>query len=253
MKAALIQYSPEWENKENNIIKLNEMLDNPLLDEKLIILPEMTLTGFTMESKKNAEEIDGIGMQYFIDKSHKLKKHILAGIIEKNGDKTYNSLYHFDDKGLINSRYRKLHPFSYAKEEEYYQAGKESVITKAENISIGLSICYDLRFPELYRIYGKQRAEILVNIANWPDKRIHHWKVLLQSHAIANQCYAIGVNRVGQDPFNNYNGCSAIFDPMGDEVTMVENEEKVISAELDLDRVKKVRDKFRFLDDIRLI
>src|SRR4030042_2082644 len=249
MKAALIQYSPTWEQPEENILKLNDILNEQLSDEDIIIFPEMTLTGFTMEAKKFSEEWDGIGIKYFINIAKKYKKHIFAGIIEKDNGKIYNSLFHFDNNGIIAARYRKIHPFSYAKEDKNYNAGNEIVITKIGQTKIGLSICYDLRFPELYRLYGKQRTDIIINIANWPTKRIEHWKVLLRAHAIANRCFVIGVNRVGEDPFNPYCGWSSVFDPMGKKLEQVENEEMLISVEMDLEKVKITREKLPFLDD----
>lgn len=253
MKAALIQYAPVWEEREENIIKLNEILNGQLSDEELIIFPELTLTGFTMKSKKYAEEWDGLGTKYFIELAKKYKKHIFAGIIEKDGEKIFNSLYHFDTNGIIAARYRKIHPFTYSKEDEHYNAGTETVVTKIEKTKIGLTICYDLRFPELYRLYAKERVEIIINIANWPIQRIEHWKVLLRSHAIANQCFVIGVNRVGTDPDYTYPGWSGVFDPMGNKIELVEEEERLISVEFDLKKAKETRDKLPFLKDIRLL
>ena len=206
-----------------------------------------------MNSEKFAEEIDGIGTQYFLSLSARLKTNIFAGIIERDGKNIYNSLVHFDSLGLIRARYRKIHPFSYAKEDQFYNAGNETVITQIDKIKFGLSVCYDLRFPELYRLYAKERVDVIIDIANWPIPRIDHWKTLLKSHAIANQCFMIGVNRVGTDPFNTYNGCSAVFNPMGNEIILVENEEKIIEAEIDLDTVGATRSKLPFLNDIKLI
>ena len=128
-----------------------------------------------------------------------------------------------------------------------------STLTKIKKWKIGLTICYDLRFPELFRKYGKKRAHIIVNIANWPDTRIEHWRTLLKAGAIENQCYVAGVNRVGKDPKLNYVGHSSVFDPMGKEIVAVENEEKVIVVDLDKNYVNEVREKFPFLDDIKLI
>ncbi|MGD8779795.1 MAG: nitrilase-related carbon-nitrogen hydrolase [Ignavibacteria bacterium] len=253
MKIGLVQYSPEWENKEKNIEKLNGLIETQCSDEEILIFPEMTLTGFTMKSREKAEEIDGTGMQYFMKKAVDLKKHILAGIIEKDENKIYNTLFHFDTYGIITARYRKIHPFSYADEDQYYNTGKEPLVTKVGKFTFGLSICYDLRFPELYRFYGKEKVHAIINIANWPVPRIHHWKTLLKARAIENQCFMIGVNRVGEAPFNKYNGCSAVYDPMGEKIVLNENEEKIITVEIDLDKSKNIQERFRFLNDIKLI
>lgn len=253
MKLGLVQYSPVWENQEENILEIESLIKSANKNFDLIIFPEMTLTGFTMNSEKFAEEIDGIGTQYFLKLSSRLKINIFAGIIERDEESIYNSLVHFDSLGLIRARYRKIHPFSYAKEDQFYNAGYETVITQIDKIKFGLSVCYDLRFPELYRLYAKERIEVLVDIANWPIPRIDHWKTLLKARAIENQCFMIGVNRVGTDPFNTYNGCSAVFDPMGNEIILIENEEKIIEVEIDLEKVSATRSKLPFLQDIKLI
>jgi len=253
MKIGLVQFSPEWENKEASIQKIERLLND--LSEKvdMLIFPEMTLTGFTMNNNIHAEEIDGIGMKYFLSLAAKLKSNIFFGIIERNGNDIFNSLVHISKEGLITAYYRKIHPFSHTKEDKYYKGGNEPVITKIDQIKIGLSICYDLRFPELFRIYAKQRAEIIINIANWPVDRIEHWKCLLKARAVENQCFMIGVNRIGEDPFCKYNGFSAVFDPMGNEIVINENEEKIITCDIDLNRVNEVRTKLPFLNDIKLI
>jgi len=253
MKLGLVQYSPVWENQEESILKIEQLLKSSSLKFDLLIFPEMTLTGFTMQSGKFAEDIDGLGTKYFINLSARLKTNIFAGIIERDGENIFNSLVHFDSFGLIRARYRKIHPFSNAKEDKFYNAGNETVITQIEKIKFGLSVCYDLRFPELYRLYSKDRIEVLIDIANWPIPRIEHWKTLLKARAIENQCFMIGVNRVGTDPFNDYNGFSAVFNPMGNEIVLAENEEKIIETEINFGLVSATRNKLPFLQDIKLI
>ncbi len=253
MKLGLVQYSPVWENPAENILKIEDLLKTTDTKFDLLVFPEMTLTGFTMNSEKFAEELDGIGTQYFLNLSTRLKTNIFAGIIERDGENIYNSLVHFDSFGLIRARYRKIHPFSYAKEDQFYNAGNETVVTQIDKIKFGLSVCYDLRFPELYRLYAKQQVDVLIDIANWPIPRIDHWKSLLKARAIENQCFMVGINRVGTDPFNTYNGYSSVFDPMGNEIVLIENEEKIIETEIDFGKVSTTRSKLPFLDDIRLI
>lgn len=253
MKLGLAQYAPIWENPEENILKIEELIKSSNSRFDLIIFPEMTLTGFTMNAQKFAEEIDGIGTKYFMHLAQRLKTDILSGIIERDGNIIYNSLVHFDSMGLIRARYRKIHPYSNAKEDQHYTAGEEIVTTKMNQIKIGLSICYDLRFPELYRHYLKESVEVLINIANWPLPRIEHWKALLRARAIENQCFMVGVNRVGDDPDNKYNGCSAVFDPMGNEIVMIQGSEMIIEEEIETEMVNKTRDTLPFLKDIKLI
>ena len=253
MKIGLVQYSPFWENKHKNIELINNFVSKVEPKTSMLVFPEMTLTGFTMNSKSIAEEIDGISIKYFMDLAIRLKLDIVAGIVENDHGSFFNSLFHFDSRGLIKAIYRKIHPFTLAKENESFSSGNEVVISTYENHKIGLSICYDLRFPELYRYYAKEKAELMINIANWPVKRIEHWKHLLKARAIENQCFMLGVNRIGNDPYQTYNGYSSIYNPMGDEIVFCENEEKIIYAELNFDEVKDVRAKLGFLNDIKMI
>lgn len=252
MKLGLVQYSPAWENPEENIIKIDAMFQKNKTKFDLVIFPELSLTGFTMDSQKFSEDIDGISTKYFINLAQQLRTNIFAGVIEKSNDGIFNSLVHVDPNGLIAARYRKIHPFSFANEDKFYNAANEIVITKIDNVKIGLSICYDLRFPELYRLYAKEGVEIIINIANWPITRIDHWRTLLKARAIENQCFMIGVNRVGNDPFYSYNGYSSVYDPMGVELESLIDEEEIIECEIDVNKVTEVRNKLPFLKNIKL-
>ncbi|NLT52620.1 MAG: carbon-nitrogen family hydrolase [Ignavibacteria bacterium] len=253
MKIALVQYYPEFENKENNIITVKQMLDKHLTDEDIVVFPEMTLTGYTMKAELFAEEEDGAGLSFFISEARKRKKHFFAGIIEKDGNNYFNTVFHIDRNGLIAARYRKIHLFSFAEEEKYYKSSSEPVITKADDWKIGLSVCYDLRFPELFRFYAKIKCDAIINIANWPVQRIEHWKILSRARALENLCYFIGVNRTGSDPFNNYSGNSVIFGPRSEEILTAGTEDCITKIELLKETVINARIKYPFLDDIKLI
>lgn len=252
MKIAMVQYNPVWENKSASMEKLKSLLSQTDAMD-ILIFPEMTLTGFTMKSNDFAEELEGESHLFFSSLAKEKKCAVMYGMIEKGKKKNFNTLVHLNNQGKIISTYRKIHPFSYSSEDIFYGKGKNTVVTKVKGIKIGLSICYDLRFPELYRFYAKEKVHLIVDIANWPDTRIEHWRTLLKSRAIENQCYVAGVNRVGNDPKLHYNGFSSVFDPMGKEIIAVENEEKIITAEIDKTYVDAVRKKLPFLDDMRLI
>ena len=252
MKIGLVQYNPSWENKEANKKKILEMLKD-VKEVELLIFPEMSLTGFSMEPQKIGEGIGGASFRFFSELAIHNNKNIMAGIVEKRKERYYNTLIHIKPVGKLVKLYRKIHPFSYSGEDKYYSAGVRPAMSKIRKWIIGLTICYDLRFPELFRKYGKKKAHLIINIANWPDSRIEHWRTLLKARAFENQCYVAGVNRVGKDPKLNYIGFSSVFDPMGKEIVTVENEEKIIVVDLDKNYVNEVREKFPFLDDIKLI
>lgn len=252
MKLALVQYNPVWEDKEANRKKILSLLKG-INGVELFIFPEMTLSGFTMMSEQMSETIQADSFRFFSKIAIEKSTNIFAGIIERRDKRLYNTLIHIKQDGNLTKLYRKIHPFSYSEENKHYNAGVKPAYTKIRKWKIGLTICYDLRFPELFRKYGKKKVHLITNIANWPDTRIDHWRSLLKARAIENQCYVAGVNRVGNDPKLSYPGFSSVFDPMGKELVSVENEEKVIQVELDKNYVNEVREKFPFLDDIKLI
>lgn len=252
MKIALVQYNPAWEDKKANQEKVLSMIKN-IEGVELFIFPEMSLTGFTMKSKEMSETIQGESFRFFSSIAEDKSTNIFSGIIERRNNRIYNTLIHIKPDGTLVKLYRKIHPFSYSSENEHYNAGVRPAVTKIKRWRIGLTICYDLRFPELYRKYGKKRTQLIVNIANWPDTRIEHWRTLLKARAIENQCYVAGVNRVGKDPKLIYTGFSSVFDPTGKEISSVENEEKVLIADIDKNSVVEVREKFPFLNDIKLV
>jgi len=253
MKIGLVQYSPLWEDKEANKEKISDLLDVIKTEIDLLIFPEMTLTGFTMQSEKFAEEIEGKSFIYFSSLAKKLNCSVIAGIIINQSGKYFNTLIHIEDNGKLKNQYHKIHPFSFSNEDKHYNSGNKPIVTKINGWKTGLSICYDLRFPEIYRQYGRNRVHLIINIANWPDTRIDHWRTLLKARAIENQCYVVGVNRVGDTQGLHYNGFSSIYDPMGKTVVSIENEERIITAEIDENIVDEIRKKFPFLEDIKLI
>ena len=253
MRAGLIQYDPEWENKKMNSDKISWLLSHNYEKQDLLVFPEMTLTGFTMKSSEFAEELNGESFNFFAEIAQKYSVHLLAGLIEKSEKKAYNTLVHINPEGKLVKTYRKIHPFSYSTEDKNYLKGEETVITRINDMTAGLSICYDLRFPELYRQYAKKKVDMIVVIANWPDTRIEHWRTLLKARAIENQCFVLGVNRVGDDPKLKYPGYTSIIDPMGNELASVSDEEKIVTAEIVKEKADEVKTALPFLNDIRLI
>lgn len=253
MKISLVQYNPKWEDKPLNMKRILFILKRKSDLGRILIFPEMTLTGFSMNTSSLAEKMCSETFAFFSGIARKYKTNVFAGMIEKEEKKFFNTLLHIDSTGKLKTKYRKIHPFSYSKENKFYMAGNEIVITKVQDWKIGLSICYDLRFPELFRLYAKEKADLIINIANWPVTRFEHWRTLLKARAIENQCYVAGVNRVGKDLKLNYNGYSSVFDPMGKEIVSGNNKETILTAEIEKSYVKEVRKKLPFLTDIKLV
>lgn len=251
----LVQFSPEWEDKEANKKKIIKLLEGQSNKIDLLIFPEMSLTSYTMR-KELGEELNvekSTSLQFFTSLAIKYSCHIFAGLIESSNQAFYNTLVHINEKGELVKFYRKIHLFSFAREENYYNSGKQTVITSVNGWKVGLSICYDLRFPELYRFYGKEQVHLIVNIANWPKSRIDHFRELLKARAIENQCFVAAVNRVGFRGKEYYNGFSSVISPMGEELISVEDKEELILTEINQTDVISIRKKFPFLNDIKLI
>ena len=171
MKIGLVQYDPVWESKEDNKNHLQKILSSLNGKVDLLIFPEMTLTGFTMNSKEYAEDLNGGTINFFVKIACDYKCDVFTGLIERENNQFYNSLVHINEKGEVVNKYFKIHPYSPSGENKNYSAGNKPVITKINEWKIGLSICYDLRFPELYRFYGKENVDLIVDISNWPVPR----------------------------------------------------------------------------------
>ncbi|HAB51969.1 MAG: hypothetical protein A2315_07885 [Ignavibacteria bacterium RIFOXYB2_FULL_35_12] len=253
MKISLFQFAPEWENKTANKEKILSLLKKKSELGKILVFPEMTLTGFTMSVTTMAEKLIGDTVTFFSGIAKCYNTNLFAGVIEKDGKNYFNTLVYLNPSGMLKAKYRKIHPFAYSNENKYYKGGKLPIVINLSGIKIGLSICYDLRFPELFRLYAKEKVDLIINIANWPDTRIDHWRTLLKARAIENQCYVAGVNRVGNDTKLHYNGFTSLFDPMGREIISLKDKEKILTAEIDKNYVREVRKTLPFLNDMRLI
>ena len=153
--------------------------------------------------------------------------------------------------GEILGRYAKLHPFSYAGETEHYEPGGEIVTFDWEGLTAAPFICYDVRFPEIYRRAVRRGARLFLTIANCPSARVHHWTTLLIARAIENQAYVAGVNRSGSDPNAAYPGASIVVDPKGEIIARAGAGEEVLVAEIDPVVVDEYRAAFPVLRDLR--
>ena len=254
MNIALISLDQSWENKQANKEKISNIFEN-ISGEKLdwIILPELTLTGFSMNTKDLAEDFDNSEtIIFFSELSIKYKVYITFGLIIKSDSYATNNLITTDRIGNIIMFYEKIHPFSYSGENKFYKSGSRISLAIIDKIKVGFSICYDLRFPEIFQIMSKD-VLVLVNIANWPEKRIVHWNVLLQARAIENQCFMIGVNRVGIDGNNiKYPKSSAIFNPIGEKLNSIKSYPEVDIYKVDFEEVITIRDSFPTKQDRKL-
>lgn len=247
MKIALYQMNIIWENKVSNYIQLENNLKK--IGDRgvdLLLLPEMSFTGFSMNTDVTKEsDYETVKRMMATAKNYKIA--IGFGWVKDCGEKSENHYTIIGGDGDILSDYVKIHPFSYSGENEKFQGGKEIVCFRFNNISISTFICYDLRFPEVFQIASKD-VDVLFIPANWPEIRKEHWKCLLQARAIENQVYIFAVNCVGKIGGLNYAGNSCIVDPHGNILSELSGREGILEYDLN-NNVQKVRSEFPVKED----
>ena len=253
MRVGLGQIDIAWENKGANLLKCEDFLkrakDNSI---ELLVFPEMTLTGFSMNIENIAEgpPKQSPSVKWFSEKAIEYNINIAFGYTEKCGEKGLNNLVIISNKGEVLSKYSKLHPFSYGEESNYYIAGDSFTLTKLKDFVVGSTICYDLRFPELYQVLSK-KAELILVIANWPEKRNNAWITQLKSRAMENQCYIVGVNKVGFFGSNYYSGDSMIISPLGEVLKSLSHSEDLVYEDINIEEVTTLRENFALKKDRR--
>ncbi len=254
MKTALLQLDINWEDRPGNLRKIVPLIQQASADGcDVAVLPEMFTSGCTL----NAEALD--------ESEHGETFHALSGLAQRNnlnliagyGSKSsrsgrpQNAGVVFDRQGNLRARYVKMHPFSPAGEDAVFEPGDAPVTFALDGVAAGLFICYDLRFPEVFREVARRVSAIFV-IANWPAGRSGHWDVLLRARAIENQCFIVAVNCRGTDGYGTaYDGGSAIIDPQGNIVCSGGSEEECVIGSFNPDDAADARSAFPALADMK--
>ncbi|MDB6037840.1 MAG: hypothetical protein JWM99_1681 [Verrucomicrobiales bacterium] len=252
MKVACCQLDIVWEDKEANFSKVESMAAGANLPSgSLFVLPEMFATGFSFNLGLTAENPGGRTEIFLAELARKFSIYVAGGLVSFQDSKPSNQAVLFSPKGELIYRYSKIFPFSGAGEHMHHAAGSRIPGFKLEGFQAAMFICYDLRFPEIFRSSALNGVELMIVIANWPVVRIQHWITLLQARAIENQAYVVGVNRAGQDPALIYPGRSIIVDPHGNIMADARSEEGLMSADLDVNEVQNWRRNFPAIRDIR--
>lgn len=219
MIVALVSLDTVWEDKNANRERVREALGVAAAHgADVAIFPEMTLTGFTMDLQASVESReDAPTLAWYRAMAREYSMAMIAGYVKYNeeGSKGENTAVFVSPRGEVLGSYVKAHPFSVSGEDVIFEKGNSLCTCTFGGAVIGLSICYDLRFPELYQ--GLSRvSQVIVNIASWPSRRISHWSALLRARAIENQVFMIGVNRTGSSPDGHaFVPSSIVFDPFG--------------------------------------
>ncbi len=249
LKITIFQGYLFWENIDKNLQNISLRLSGIREKTNLIILPEMFNTGFSMNAETLAEPMNGKTMQWMQKTAVKFDCIITGSLIIKENDNYYNRLIWMRPDGSF-EHYDKRHLFALGKEHETYTAGTKKLIVELNGWKICPMICYDLRFPVWMRNVNEQ-YDLMIIVANWPERRALHWRSLIPARAIENQAYVIGVNRIGHDGNEVYHsGDSTCIDPNGNVIYYKRDEEDVYTFTIIADEVKKNRKALPFLKDM---
>lgn len=247
LNIALIQTNIHWQNKDANLNNLENKIHQIPNTADLILLPEMFSTGFSMETQTLAETMEGTTINWMKRLAREKNAVIAGSLIIKERDAFFNRLIWMPPDGKLR-HYDKRHLFTFAGEDRYYTPGDKRLIVELKGWKIMPLICYDVRFPVWSR--NNNEYDLLIYIASFPERRIHAWKSLLVARAIENQCYTIGLNRVGHDGNGIYHsGDSRLVDYEGNILYEKTKEEDIFQASLSLEKQQKFRSALQFLRD----
>lgn len=253
MKIGLIQLNIVADDKQTNHKRAAQFVRRAAQQGcDVAVLPELFDTGFS----KHIATIVATGEHtpvFLSNLAHTHHINLIAGYAEHvaGSAKVNNVAAVHNPEGRLIARYSKIHPFSFAKEERYFWPGHTIVIFKVAKVPSAVFICYDLRFPEVFRSIAKD-VHLLFVIANWPVSRKDHWLTLLKARAIENQCFVVGVNRTGISQQGlHFPGASAVFDPFGKTICTGAEADELVVTEIDMDEVARVRAKYPFLQDMK--
>lgn len=250
MRAALIQMDIAWEDwPANHAIAAAHLKRAAEAGADLAILPEMFATGFSMNVANTAQPPGGPTERWLLGIAREMSMHLLAGVAETGTPLPVNSALLVSPEGDV-KRYQKIHPFSFAGEEKVFGGGSRVVTWEVAGARVTPLVCYDLRFPEPFRLAASETDTYAV-IANWPDRRRAHWQTLLRARAIENQAFVLGVNRVGDGGGAHHTGDSAAISPWGETLASAAEIETVLVVDVDPKEVARSRARFSALADRR--
>jgi predicted amidohydrolase len=254
MQIVAVQLNMAWEDKSANHQRVRELLASADIQPgALVILPEMFETGFSMHADVVAQGEARQGEALLRELAAEYESAVMGGVAGPlQHGVSCNEAVVFDPTGGELARYRKMQPFTLSGEDKCYTRGDSHALFEWQGVKVSPFICYDLRFPELFRPAARDGAELITVIACWPAVRSEHWVRLLQARAIENLACVVGVNRCGEEPNLVFDGRSCAFDHMGCPLFEANDEEQVIATQLDIAALRAWRGKFPALRDMRL-
>lgn len=251
MRVGIVQLDMIWKQKERNMEKCERYFQKAKKEAvDILVFPEMTLTGFAVLEESIAEQMEeregeksSRTIDFFKEMTIKYEVASIFGFSQrKEGEKLANKMMLIEN-GEIRYEYQKIHPFCFGKEGEIYGGGDFVSVAEIGGHFISGFICYDLRFPSIFQVVST-KAECIFVIANWPEAREEQWIALLKARAIENQCYIVGVNRVGEGGGLSYSGKSVIFNAAGKEILGPVEGEGLFCAQLDFEWQKNYKSGF---------
>ncbi|EGA88845.1 amidohydrolase [Planococcus donghaensis MPA1U2] len=253
MKIACVQMDIVFGEPEKNYQQvLNYLTEAAENGADTIVLPEMWNTGYALTELNTLADSTNRTVEMLKNFAKEKSVNIVGGSVstEKNNG-FYNTMYVVNKKGELVSEYDKAHRFGLMDEHIHLEEGDSLGTFKLDNVVYGGVICYDIRFPEWIRAQALNDAKLIFVSAEWPEPRIDHWRTLLQARAIENQCFIVGVNRIGRDPNNVFGGSTMVIAPWGEIRLDMKKEEGVGYVEIDLNEVEEVRKRIPVFDDRR--
>ena len=250
MIVAGLQLDIVWENPAENF-RRTQVLVREAVDRgaRVLALPELFATGFSMRSQAMAAHAAEV-RAFLADTAVGYGVWVIGGYAEPGDERPANACGIFDPNGDEVLHYRKIHPFSLASEPDHYEAGLDLFTLEIEGVRVTPLICYDLRFPELFRA-AATATDLYVVIANWPTRRAHAWRTLLAARAIDDQAWVLGINRVGEAEGHPHRGDTTLLDPWGEVVATLADTPGTVVGKVDAEVVREARERFSFLDDRR--
>lgn len=251
IQVAMIQMDVLWEDPEENHIKIRDLLERVSRDTSVCVLPELWSCCYSAPFLKTASQMSPQLLETVRDWSRERLCWTIAGSLPwKEGGALFNRSWVITDAGTAAGFYDKTHLFSLTRESEVFTPGSSPFIFRMGGFTCAVIICYDLRFPELARALAIAGVELLFVVAQWPQRRIDAWKILLRATAVQNQLFVVGCNRCGVADVP-YGGCSAVISPWGERLAAAEDGEGIFLAKVDRAEVEKARKRMPFFQDRR--
>jgi len=249
LRLTLIQTALEWQQPQKNLEYLSALIEKNKLQTDIIILPEMFTTGFSMKPNEFAETDDGNALAWMKKVASSNNCAVTGSLMVKEKDLFFNRLYFVTETGIVHV-YNKKHLFRMADENLHYTAGSDKILILYRGINIFPVICYDLRFPVWLRKTPSFNYDLMLLVANWPERRSMHWKTLIRARAIENQCIVAAVNRVGEDGNGiYYSGDSAILNAKGETIWEEAHKEAVVTFSINTEETNQYRNSFNVAED----